>query len=77
MPWWDIALGAGLAVLAILVWLLKPQRRASVPVQGQSTMDDVQRLVSEGQEIAAIKVYRGIHGVGLKEAKDAVDAMSP
>jgi ribosomal protein L7/L12 len=40
-------------------------------------MDDVQRLVSEGQKISAIKIYRRIHGVGLKEAKEAVDAMSP
>ena len=77
MPWWDIALGAGLLILGILVWLLKPPHRASAPGQSQGTMDDVQRLASEGQKIAAIKVYRGIHGVGLKEAKEAVDAMSP
>ena len=77
MPWWDIALGAGFVILALLVWLLKPQSRAAVPVHGQGTMDDVQRLVSEGQKISAIKIYRRIHGVGLKEAKEAVDAMSP
>ena len=79
MPWWDIALGAGLVILAILVWLLAPARNAAVPVlvEGQGTMDDVQRLLSEGQKISAIKVYRKIHGVGLKKAKEAVDAMRP
>ena len=46
-----------------------------MPVRGPGTMDDVQRLVNDGQKIGAIKIYRGIHGVGLKEAKDAIDAM--
>jgi len=77
MPWWDIALGAGFVILALLVWLLKPQSRAAVPVQGQGTMDDVQRLVSEGQKIAAIKIYRRIHGASLREAKEAIEAMEP
>ena len=31
-------------------------------------------LVLGGQKIEAIKQYRAMHGVGLKEAKDAVDA---
>jgi len=44
-------------------------------MQGQGTMDDVQRLASAGQKIAAIKIYRKIRGASLKEAKDAVDAM--
>ncbi len=28
-----------------------------------------------GRKIGAIKVYRAIHGVGLKEAKEAVDEL--
>ena len=28
-----------------------------------------------GDKIKAIKLYRSIYGVGLKEAKDALDAM--
>jgi ribosomal protein L7/L12 len=31
-------------------------------------------LLRGGQKIEAIKQYRAMHGVGLKEAKDAVDA---
>jgi ribosomal protein L7/L12 len=32
--------------------------------------------IQRGQPIAAIKLYREIHNVGLKEAKDAVEAMA-
>jgi ribosomal protein L7/L12 len=35
----------------------------------------VETLVAQDRLIDAIKVYRAIHGVGLKEAKDAVDAI--
>ena len=72
-----MALGAGLAVVVIFVFQnLKGRPRVAVPTPGRGTMDDVQRLVSEGHKIAAIKVYREVHGVGLKEAKEAVDAMN-
>jgi ribosomal protein L7/L12 len=36
----------------------------------------VRELIERGNKIEAIKVYREITGVGLKEAKDAVDAMT-
>ena len=36
---------------------------------------EITRLVQEGQHIAAIKAYRVETGAGLKEAKDAVDAL--
>jgi ribosomal protein L7/L12 len=38
---------------------------------------DVREHVRAGRKIEAIKLYREIYGVGLKEAKDAVEAMSP
>jgi DNA-binding beta-propeller fold protein YncE len=34
---------------------------------------EIARLVSAGQKIAAIKMYREVYGVGLKEAKEAVE----
>jgi DNA-binding beta-propeller fold protein YncE len=34
---------------------------------------EVARLVAAGQKIAAIKMYREVYGVGLKEAKEAVE----
>jgi sugar lactone lactonase YvrE len=36
---------------------------------------EVQRLLQNGNKINAIKIFRETFGVGLKEAKDAVDAM--
>ncbi|MBV9469115.1 MAG: ribosomal protein L7/L12 [Abitibacteriaceae bacterium] len=36
----------------------------------------VEELVRSGQKIQAIKLYREQTGVGLKEAKDAIDAMA-
>lgn len=38
-------------------------------------MGEVRSLVAQGEKIHAIKVYREITGVGLKDAKDAIDAM--
>lgn len=36
---------------------------------------EIQKLIQSGSKIQAIKVFRETFGVGLKEAKDAVDAM--
>ncbi len=38
--------------------------------------DDVLELMRSGKKIAAIKIYCGRHDVGLKEAKDAVEALA-
>lgn len=39
------------------------------------TPDLVRELLAGGRKIEAIKMYREATGVGLKEAKDAVDAI--
>lgn len=36
----------------------------------------IDALLREGKKIEAIKVYRELTGVGLKEAKDAVDQLA-
>jgi large subunit ribosomal protein L7/L12 len=38
-------------------------------------MDELKSLLRRGQKINAIKHYRLYTGVGLKEAKDAMDAL--
>lgn len=49
-------------------------RRSGVyPPEGQETDADVDRLIELGHKIEAIKVYRALHDVGLKEAKEAVE----
>lgn len=48
------------------------------PLDPGSTADpitpEIAAAVRSGRKIEAIKLYREAHGVGLKEAKDAVDA---
>lgn len=39
-------------------------------------MAEVRSLALGGQKIEAIKVYREITGLGLKESKEAVDALA-
>ncbi|SDT46257.1 ribosomal protein L7/L12 [Microlunatus soli] len=39
-------------------------------------LDEVLRLVREGKKIRAIKVYRELTGVGLAEAKAAVEGLT-
>ncbi|MDZ4993467.1 hypothetical protein GNF80_10885 [Clostridium perfringens] len=38
--------------------------------------DELIRLVSEGKEVEAIKKYRMITGLGLKESKEYIDQLS-
>lgn len=38
-------------------------------------MAEIKRLIDSGQKIEAIKIFRETFGTGLKEAKDAVEAM--
>lgn len=40
-----------------------------------ATDEDILAFARQGQKIQAVKWYRALHGVGLKEAKDAVEAM--
>ena len=44
-----------------------------IPKPGEETEEHVDRLLQRGHKIQAIKVYRALHGVGLKEAKEAVE----
>ena len=48
-------------------------QRRNQPEQGRVDPDELQRLILAGQKIHAIKYYRQVTGVGLKEAKDAVE----
>jgi len=69
-------------VVVALGWVLVRQNQKKVrhlresgvyPPEGTETDADVDRLLLHGQKIAAIKVYRAVHRVGLKEAKEAVE----
>jgi ribosomal protein L7/L12 len=49
--------------------------RQGDPPEAADIDDRVRNLALEGKKIEAIKLYRQTTGLGLKEAKDAVEAM--
>jgi len=73
------ATGAGLAEAKDAVELIaagKPPPSGAAATLPADAMQDVSSLVAAGKMIEAIKAYRTATGVGLKEAKDAVDALA-
>ena len=40
-----------------------------------SQEEQIKDLIAQGQRVAAVKLYREMAGVGLREAKDVVDAI--
>jgi large subunit ribosomal protein L7/L12 len=48
---------------------------AATPVAGTEWMTEVRNLKVSGNLIQAIKLYREHTGLGLKESKDAVEAL--
>ena len=74
---------------AQVAWLMQTMQNLSsaAPTAGGAGTDrwgrpvdsglskEVVRLATSGNKIAAIKLYRELTGVGLREAKDAVDAI--
>jgi ribosomal protein L7/L12 len=75
MTWYWIAAAAAVVALGFLS--RRGERPGSKEVRPGGTPPSpatIDALLRAGQKIEAIKQYRAMHGVGLKEAKDAVDA---
>jgi len=51
------------------------RERGIYPAAGNEKDEDVLRLLQAGERIMAIRCYRSLHKVGLKEAKDAVELL--
>jgi ribosomal protein L7/L12 len=49
--------------------------RGIYPERGKERDEDVLRLLSVGEKIMAIRCYRDLHKVGLKDAKLAVETL--
>jgi ribosomal protein L7/L12 len=49
--------------------------RGIYPQDGKEREEDVLRLLQAGEKIMAIRCYRSLQKVGLKEAKDAVELL--
>ena len=51
------------------------QRNPAVPPQERPEMGAIREALLSGDRMKAIKLYRSVSGVGLKEAQDALDAL--
>lgn len=58
-------------------WNLGAAPAPMPPAAPNDALAEVYALARQGNKIAAIKRYRELTGVGLKEAKDYVDAIGP
>jgi len=69
-----IVLVVGVALA--LVWLRRHGEVATVPAAGSSAQaTTVESALAAGRKIEAIKLYRKEHGVGLREAKEAIEEL--
>jgi ribosomal protein L7/L12 len=66
-------LGLVVAFLVVAAFLRRGERVPTFEDGAQPTEGDIDRLIAAGRQIDAIKAYRRLHRVGLKEAKDAID----
>ena len=76
-----VAVIAAIVVLALLVRAVTARggrlnSAPSRPVSAPFTDVSVRDLLLHGRKIEAIKVYRSLHLVGLKDAKQAVERLA-
>ncbi|MGK0186771.1 MAG: ribosomal protein L7/L12 [Verrucomicrobiales bacterium] len=70
------ATGANLAESKQVIETLAARISENAPSLANSGENEVAALLSQGNKIAAIKLYRKNTGAGLKEAKDKVEALA-
>jgi ribosomal protein L7/L12 len=65
-------------VAQVVLWLqMRRMRHAGkYPRRGNAVMADVVRLLDDNKRICAIRCYREVNKCSLREAKDAVKALS-
>lgn len=56
--------------------LAKLRRSGKYPARGKATMADVERLLDMGSRELAVRCYREIHACSLRQASEAVHALS-
>lgn len=73
-----IYLGLGLLVFFSLVkFMLRADGQlSSKPLPRAASLQEIEDLLAQGYKLEAIKAYRQLKGVGLKEAKEAVESLA-
>lgn len=64
-----------IAVVAIAVIFIFLSSSKSITSKNNVTEQDIIEALKSGNKVTAIKYYRQLHNVSLKEAKDAVEKM--
>lgn len=66
-----------LVVFALVVFALARGRdgKVEMPAAGGRGRGTIEEALAAGRKIEAIKLYRVEHGVGLREAKDAIEEL--
>lgn len=70
------ALALGLVVAVAFLMMMRSRPRPPKAPPAEVSEENIRLLVAQGKTINAIKMYRELTGVGLKEAKDAIDALA-
>ena len=65
----------GVIVVVGIIILFSRETASKSHVQENITDDDIRTCARQGKKIQAVKWYRKLHDVGLKEAKEAVERM--
>jgi len=73
-----LAIAAFVFVGVIVFTRLRRDDRVTMPgsIPGPETADSIEALVAAGRKIEAIKQLREESGMGLREAKEAIDAIA-
>lgn len=73
---------AGIVVVLLVGWMVRRgervggESRVARPEDLHATPGNIDALLREGRKLDAIKLYRLMHRVDLKAAKDAIEARS-
>ncbi|UXE59356.1 MAG: ribosomal protein L7/L12 [Woronichinia naegeliana WA131] len=62
-------------ILVLMMIFLLFGRAQEVEIPHLLSDQEILQLAQQGKKIEAIKCYRSLHNVGLKQAKEAVEAM--
>jgi ribosomal protein L7/L12 len=65
----------GIVIVVLLLFLVTGGVSSDMDLPENIKDKDIRRIAKEGEKIKAIKWYRDLHQVGIKEAKEAVDKM--
>jgi hypothetical protein len=82
LPVWPLAvIVAAVAALALLldrasrVRVQRARQAGLYPEEGQGDDSDVEKLLSQGEKLLAIRLYRELHGTDLKTARCRVETL--